>query len=215
MLPNILNHIVLRNCGLVGDWGEYKLNSDFKFELARRPSLSQIRAMASSFTREEAASKLAQLRELILGLPSSLVLNASDSACFCLDESDVEDIGWAGALNRCFEINWGHRINGIKILERGSKLSCTVAITEAVIPVAEDVGLVVLWLDTLLDAVRKAGQVVIPVDKCEDNTNNFPLNPFSGSLAATQPAPSVSDASQIDASAAPQSATSRSRSPGL
>lgn len=119
--------------------------------------------MAFSFTREEASSKLAKLKELILSLPSSLVLNTSGSACFSLDLDDIENMGWAGALNRCFEINWGHRINGIEILERGSKLSCTVTITEAVIPVAEDIGLVVLWLDTLLGAVTKAGQAFIPI----------------------------------------------------
>lgn len=113
--------------------------------------------MALSFTVETARTRLQALEELVLVLPDSLPFNDSVEATFALDPGDIEDEGSTYALNRCFEVNWGHKNDGITITERGTKLMCTLAIIDEVIPTAMDIGIVVLWIDAFIQAVISAG----------------------------------------------------------
>ncbi|KAH9855111.1 hypothetical protein C2E23DRAFT_724896 [Lenzites betulinus] len=102
--------------------------------------------------------KLNSFRKLVDALPESLPLHYSGHKLFGPDPDDFEDMGYAGALNRCFEINWGMRIHGIRITERGDKLATTLAILQQSLEemsTTDDLGLVELWLDVFIETAAK------------------------------------------------------------
>lgn len=104
-------------------------------------------------------SKLKTLESLVRLLPESLPLQHSGAILFALDSDDIEDLGIAGALNRCFELNWGMKTHGIHVRERGDKLSTTAAIFRRVLEdmkATDDAGLVGIWMDALIGAVTAA-----------------------------------------------------------
>ncbi|KAI0358756.1 hypothetical protein OH77DRAFT_1397368 [Trametes cingulata] len=108
---------------------------------------------------ESLQQKLETLEKIFELLPQSLPLNTSGPVQFMLDADDLEDLGIAGALNRCFELNWGMRVYGTRISERGDKLSATVQTLKHVLgrlTPQDDVGLVELWMDTLIQAAMTA-----------------------------------------------------------
>lgn len=113
--------------------------------------------MALPFTIETAHIRFQLLESLIPSLPTSLPFNDSEDTSFALDLDDVEDEGSTYALNCCFEINWGHKNDGIITTERGTKLLCTLAIIDDVIPTAMDISIVILWIDALIHAALDAG----------------------------------------------------------
>ena len=125
--------------------------------------------------------KLRTLKQLIVQLPSDLPLLSSGRALFSLDPDDFEDIGLAGALNRCFEIHWGHRAHGITITERGDKLKTTTSILHDVltsISPSEDIGIVELWMDALLMAVGSVSSVGCGL-RCHPRSSHAHHNSFT------------------------------------
>ncbi|EIM80047.1 uncharacterized protein STEHIDRAFT_163294 [Stereum hirsutum FP-91666 SS1] len=104
-----------------------------------------------------AQAKLSVLRELFTALSGSDRFPLRHNS-FDLDPNDVADEGWTYALNRRFEASncWGLKRNGLVISECGGKLDSTLDTLQRVIPVAEDIGIVNLWLNALLDAARNA-----------------------------------------------------------
>ncbi|KAI9059117.1 hypothetical protein FKP32DRAFT_1580140 [Trametes sanguinea] len=104
--------------------------------------------------------KVTTLEHLFDLFPDSLPLRSCGRTCFGLDPDDFDDLGYAGALNRCFEINWGMRAHGICFTERGDKLASTIGIFRQALnelTPRDDIGLVELWLDVFIDT---AGSVV-------------------------------------------------------
>jgi hypothetical protein len=85
----------------------------------------------------EVDALLCELQALITNLPPSLplVVDISESRYgalvgFSPDPELVEDIGEVGAVNTALERMFGHRMDGLKILERGT-------IIEAIVPLLE------------------------------------------------------------------------------
>lgn len=79
---------------------------------------------------------------------------------FALDPSDVKDEGSTYALNHCFEVNWDHRNDGTIITEHRTKLICTLVIIDEVILTATNIGIVILWIDALIQAEINAGAIL-------------------------------------------------------
>lgn len=113
--------------------------------------------MACPFTVETARTRLQLLENLVHSLPEDLPLNDSEGASFALDPDSVVEEGYTYALNQCFECVWGYKNNGLRITERGTKLLSTLAIFDEVIPMAEDIGIIILWVDALIQAAVNAG----------------------------------------------------------
>ncbi|KAI0772979.1 hypothetical protein BD413DRAFT_543756 [Trametes elegans] len=108
---------------------------------------------------EQLQLKLQSFERLVNNLPLDLPLHFTGNEIFGLDLEDIPDLGYAGAVNRCFELNWGMRANGIRIEERGDKLSTTLVILERALkemPASADFGLIGIWLDTLIAAASIA-----------------------------------------------------------
>lgn len=106
----------------------------------------------------EAEEKLRLLERLVSSLPSAAT--SGQHVRICLDGEDIEDIGYSGAFNRCLEIHWGYKAHGLSVNLRDEKLQVTLDLFHAVIPNAEDIGLVELWLDAFIDAARASGATV-------------------------------------------------------
>ncbi|KAL1943445.1 hypothetical protein VTO73DRAFT_4520 [Trametes versicolor] len=105
---------------------------------------------------DDLLEKLDTLEGLIQLLPDSLPLKETGTSLFGLDSDDLIDIGIAGALNRCFEINWGMKAYGFRITERGDKLSTTIDIfrdTLNTMGPTDDRGLVGIWIDMFIKTV--------------------------------------------------------------
>ncbi|KAJ3005259.1 hypothetical protein NUW54_g4423 [Trametes sanguinea] len=137
----------------------------------------------SSTIMQALRDKLRHIEELFLVLPDSLPLNSTGNAVFGLDSDDFEDLGYAGALNRCFEINWGMRINKIHITERGDKLKTTVAIFREALTLmtaADDIGLVEIWLDILINSAEAAAMRSKPDPPLVSSTSANPQLPAGG-----------------------------------
>jgi len=61
--------------------------------------------------------KLRMLQDLSKRLPYHLPHATFDSHVLYLDDEDIEDIGYSGALNRRLEIIWGYKKDGLKIMD--------------------------------------------------------------------------------------------------
>ena len=95
--------------------------------------------------------KLQELRSLVVLLPDTLPIDPSPSFQSVLDNGDVGDIGYPGALNKLF-----HHVWGIPIEVRGSKLDATLELLEHTLSHTDD-PIVHLWVDSFCNAARAAG----------------------------------------------------------
>ncbi|KAF7799758.1 hypothetical protein EIP86_011000 [Pleurotus ostreatoroseus] len=136
----------------------------------------------------EASNKLSTLQLLV----NAQYTPVAPSTSLALDPEDIEDIGYSGALNRLLEIQWGSKRDGLNVIGRLSELVCTVNLIESVIPVAEDLGLVCLWIDAFLLAV--AGTAISPEsDRRSMDAEAEPSSTLADSSASTSLAVSSGD----------------------
>lgn len=108
-------------------------------------------------TTQQLDENLRVLKCRFASLPESIPISTEDTSQFCIDPEDVLDMGTSGALNKVFHRMWGYKNHGIKVASRGSYLSTTLKLLEETIPVADDPGIVGLWIDVLSEAARVAG----------------------------------------------------------
>lgn len=108
-------------------------------------------------TTRELSKKLEALKSGFASLPESIPESWEDTSQFCIDPEDVLDMGTSGALNKVFHRMWGYKDLGIKVVSRGSRLTTTLRLLEETIPVADDCGIVGLWVDALCKAAEAAG----------------------------------------------------------
>jgi hypothetical protein len=106
-------------------------------------------------TTQELYQKLEALKSCFASLPESIPWE--DTSQFSIEPEDVLDMGTSGALNKVFHRMWGYKDLGIKVMSRGSQLTTTVRLLEETIPVADDCGIVGLWVDALCKAAEAAG----------------------------------------------------------
>ena len=111
-------------------------------------------------TTQQLYEKLQILTTRFASLPESIPESTEDTSQFCIDPEDVLDMGTSGALNKVFHRMWGYKDQGIKVVSRGSRLSTTLELLEKMIPVADDRGIVGLWIDALDEAAEAAGGLV-------------------------------------------------------
>ncbi len=96
-----------------------------------------------------------QVTNLFYTLPDTLPFNTAGH--FSCETDDIEDLGYAGALNNAFHSAWGYKAQGLVILERGGKLDSTLAIVNhALNHPGCDFGVVENWVDALISAALSA-----------------------------------------------------------
>ena len=108
-------------------------------------------------TTSELPEKLNVLKVCFASLPESLPESVGDTSQFYIDPEDACDIGTSGALNKVFHRVWGYKDRGLKIVSRGPQLLATLRLLEDTIPVADDCGIVGLWIDALIKVAEVAG----------------------------------------------------------
>ncbi|EIW56572.1 uncharacterized protein TRAVEDRAFT_49394 [Trametes versicolor FP-101664 SS1] len=106
--------------------------------------------------RQQLTEKITTLAKLFSTLPDSLPY-VSGSAKPVLDEEDILELGYSGALNHCFHGLWGYKAEGLTITERGYKLKSSIALLNMVIVSTDDLVIVESWVDALAQAVEASG----------------------------------------------------------
>ena len=107
-------------------------------------------------SNSELQAQVLLLSELFDSLPDTVPFVPMFYPCG-LDNEAIEDIGYAGALNQCFHRVWGYKSDGLVIDQRGPKLDSTIAVLQDVADIAEDPGMVLLWVEALIEAAYAAG----------------------------------------------------------
>jgi len=105
--------------------------------------------------------KFRVLETCFASLPESIPESTEDTSQFCIDTEDILDMGTSGVLNKAFHRMWGYKDHGVKVVSRGSQLSMTLRLLKETIPIADDCGIIGLWIDALVEAAEAAGGSVL------------------------------------------------------
>lgn len=113
-------------------------------------ALSSSLAALGEAPRLRIPPKLLRLSQLFYTLPDTIPLSLSSAPE--LDPDDIEDLGYAGALNNTFHRVWGYKSEGLRITERGSVLEGTLLILQNAMFHPSELAVVETWVDALIEA---------------------------------------------------------------
>ncbi|TFK78241.1 hypothetical protein K466DRAFT_507611, partial [Polyporus arcularius HHB13444] len=103
--------------------------------------------------RDWLSHKCLRLSQLFFTLPSSVPFGTNHSA-FDLDSEDISDLGYSGALNRCFHSVWGYKCDHLKIDQQGPKLDSTLRVIQLATWKADNFAVIESWVDALISAAE-------------------------------------------------------------